>query len=171
MGFEKKLSDLLNSMTGDEQTKARLDLNKFYQTRIETIRTRLWTTLTWLAAVQGAALVLTIKEAGLRTGPGPDLVLDQPILIFLLSGLAALLAYYMRQVVKGGVEHIQSNQKLSNIAVGLTPQSTPESVFNVMRRLAGFAIAVECVLGLIGILGILDWAGVDIPHIRIAAKT
>jgi hypothetical protein len=170
MGREKKLSDMLNSMQGDEQTKARLDLHKFFQTRIETVRTRLWTTLTWLAAVQGAALVL-IKEAGLRTGPGPDLVLDQPILIFLLSGLGALLAYYMRQVVKGGVEHIQSNQKFSNIAVGLTPQSSAESVFNVMRRLAGIAIAVESVLGLIGILGILDWAGMDIPHIRIAGKT
>jgi hypothetical protein len=74
MDFKKKLIEMLDSMEGDEQTKARLDLNKFYQQRIETIRTRLWTTLTWLAAVQGAALVLTIKEAGLRTGAGPDLV-------------------------------------------------------------------------------------------------
>jgi hypothetical protein len=78
----------------------------------------------------------------------------------------------MRRVVKDGVEHIQSNMKLSNIAVGLTPQCSPESVFNVMRVLAAIAMFVEGVGVLIGILGIVDWAGVaDIPHIRIAAKT
>src|SRR4029077_4269425 len=102
---------------------------------------------------------------------GPDLVLDQPILISLLGGLGFLLAYYMRQVVDGGIEHIQSNQRLSNVAVGLAAQSSPESVFAVMRTLACIALLVQGALMIIGILGTLDWLGVDIPHIRLSAVT
>lgn len=172
VNFEEKLICLLASIDTQqgEQVKVRLDANKFYQERIETIRTRLWTTLTWLAAVQGAALVLVIKEGGVSTESGPDLVLDQPILISLLSALAVLLAYYMQQVVKGGVQHIQSNQRLSSISVGLTPNCYSESVFNVMHSLAVIAMFVESLLFLVGILGSLDWLGVDIQHIRLEAK-
>lgn len=172
MCFEEKLKDLLASIGDhDERTRARLDLNNFFQERIETIRTRLWTALTWLAAVQGAALVLAIKQGGLQTEPGPKLLLDQPILIFLLGFLSALLAYYMRQVHHDGVKHIQSNQELSNIAVELTPRSSSESVFDVMRTLANVALFIESVLTLVGILGILVWLGADIPLIQITPGT
>lgn len=171
MSFEDKLSELLASLHGDEQTKARLDMNKFFQERIETIRIRLWTTLTWLAAVQGAALPITIKEGGLRAGTGSELLLGQPILIILLSLLAAMLAYYMRRIADDGVEHIRSNQRLSSIAVGLVPGCGTESVFNVMRRLATVSMLVDVAIALVGVLGLLDWLGLDIPGLRIAPAT
>lgn len=194
--FEEKLVQILTAISdNDERRKAGLDFNKAYQERIDTIRTRLWTTLTWLAAAQGAALVLIVKEGGLRTGPGADLVLAQPVLIFLLSSFGGFLAYYMRQVVNDGVAHIRRNFRYSNIVIevlvsGITarpvsqtrsiiaaegspmPAASPESVFGAMKLLAWCAIFIDGVLVVIGVLGFLEWLGCwDFPHIRIAAKT
>jgi hypothetical protein len=168
MNFEEKLQQILGSLHGSEAAATSLQLYQFFQQRIETIRTRLWTTLAWLAAAQGAVLVLTIKTGGLRTRLGPDLVLDQPLLIVVLAGLGFLLAYYMRQVVGDGVGHIQSNQKLSNIVFGLPPHCSRETVFAVMGRLADSALVIDGALMIIGILGVLDWLGLDIPHVRLS---
>jgi hypothetical protein len=77
----------------------------------------------------------------------------------------------MQQVVEGGVAHIQSNQKLSRISVGLQAGCSSESVFNVMRYLANFSMFVEIVLVIISVFGILDWLVVDVPYIRIAPKS
>lgn len=148
INFEDKLKELIEGLKNDKQTQVRLDLNKFYQERIETIRTRLWNSLTWLAAAQGAALVLVIEQGKLSTEPGPELAVGQPILVFALAVLGILLSEYMRRMVKDGIGHIQSNQCLSNIAVGLEAKSSTQPVFDVMRTLATVALLAHIVLAI-----------------------
>jgi len=172
MRFEEKLKQILESLQDSEGAKARLEQHNFYQERIETIRARLWTTLTWLAAAQGAVLVLIIKEAGLRTGPGAELVLGQPILIILLALLGCALGWFMLHVVNDGLKHIRSNQKLCDVALGMAARkNSREWAFAGMRMLALIAFFVDFVLIIIGILGAVELGGVDIPYVRLLAET
>src|SRR5262249_4835776 len=116
MTLEQKLAAVLRA-SGDKCLERGLELNRGYQARIETIRTRLWTTLTWLAAAQGAVLVLSMKESGLRAASGPELLIDQPMLLVLLPALAIYLACYMRNVAYDGVHHIRRNMQYSTFTL------------------------------------------------------
>jgi hypothetical protein len=140
----EKWKQILESLQDSEGAKARLEQHNFYQERIETVRARLWTTLTWLAAAQGAVLVLIIKEGGLRTGTGPYLVLDQPILIILLAFLGCALGWYMLHVVNDGLKNIRNNQTLCDVALGMAARkNSREWAFAGMQTLACIAIFVD----------------------------
>jgi hypothetical protein len=161
----------------DNRTPEELfDINKFYLTRSETIRTRLWTTLTWLAAVQGGALVFTVEKGGLRTAQEPIILLEQPIMITLLAALSCVFALYMAFVAGSGLKHIDRNFKRANQSLRMLsclPPKTPEFARNdlairFMRAVAVVAFVIELLLVGIGLLGICEWLfGVDISWIQI----
>jgi hypothetical protein len=173
--FEGKLEAMLLSLDEPEQTKTRLGLNQFYQQRIETIRTRLWTTLAWLAVAIGAGLVLSVKEGGVRTSQlegGPvRLMIEQPLLVVMLSVLGAVLALYMRGVVLDGWEHLRSNRRNSNLALGLPENPGEDAKKGCLARvwsltwlkwmgvLASLALLLEMALTAVGIIGTMVWLG------------
>jgi hypothetical protein len=180
---DEKLAELIKCLgknSKDEipkdQINAQLDLYKFFQERIESLRARLWTNLAWLAAVQGAALLFIVQEGGLRTGMKSQLLIDQPILVFLLSSLAFIIAYAMLQLIFSGEHHIESNFRKSNIALDPGYKDkiagiSPERLFLSMKILSWSAIFVELILMVISIWGVFVWLELcDIPFIKIEAK-
>jgi hypothetical protein len=172
MSKEDRLRKLMDAPPGEAYAERRLDLYKFHQERVETIRRRLWTTLTWLAAAQGAALIFAVKEGEIRSGRSIGLI-GQPLLVIFVSLFGILLALYMLYVVKDGIKHIKSNWYWSDFAVGL--QSGAEHVvsnpafpaFSVMKVLAYMALVVHAVIVFLTIVGGVGWLGLDFSWLRL----
>jgi hypothetical protein len=172
------LRDLIDAPACDPSATRRLDLYKFYQERVETIRTRLWTTLTWLAAAQGALLVLAFREGQIRPTTGPSLLIGQPILILVLGVLGMILARYTLNVVDDGTDHIQSNWHSSDFALGREPDGRTLCTaqwrkrfpaFAVMKRLGQLALIPTTAMLFIAVAGTIDWLVWDVPGIHVVA--
>src|SRR5690348_113150 len=101
----EEIDNLLRALANsDSKGTNKVDLYKFHQERTEKIRTRLWTTLTWLVGVQGA--LLGLKEQPL-VFTGID-IKDRTVTIA-FGYILAFLAVYTILVVTDGTKHIESN--------------------------------------------------------------
>jgi hypothetical protein len=98
----------------------RLGLYQFYQTRIETIRTRLWTMLAWIAAADAGILAFISKElhANFAGIPSVGLTLEQPLPTLIIAGFGVVLSTYMLHVIDDGSGHIESNWRRSDLVLG-----------------------------------------------------
>jgi len=116
--LEDKNERLLYDLIGTCPERA-LDIYKFHQERIETIRTRLWTILAWLAAAQGVLLGFTVKELKVQFwAAGSDqITIEQPLLTVVLAPFGMFLASYMLRIVDDGSRHIESNWRRADIAL------------------------------------------------------
>jgi hypothetical protein len=116
--YQIKQIGLFSALGIDKRVELSCQLNQFYQERIETLRTRLWGTLTWLAAAQAAALSLAIKVGGLRTISG-GIAMQDPVVVVLLALFGIAFAIFMITVIRSGNEHLASNMRSSNFALNL----------------------------------------------------
>src|SRR5688500_9818908 len=85
---------LLKNLAISEVKNNGAELYKFHQERTEKIRTRLWTTLTWLVGVQG--LILGLQQQQLSFA-GIDI--KEPFPTFILAFVGIFLSIYMMLVV------------------------------------------------------------------------
>ena len=148
----------------------RLDLYKFHQDRVEKIRSRLWTTLAWMAALQGALLAFMFDKLNLRLGEGLLPRIEQPKMALILSIFGVLFASYTLKIIDNGTAHIESNWRRSDIAIGKKPpheqrrfrQRIKDRSFTellVMRRLFMAVIVVQAVLVAVSISSLVPLIG------------
>jgi hypothetical protein len=117
--FHIKQIGIFSKLNAEKQAELSASLNQFYQDRIEKLRTRLWGTLTWLAAAQGAALLLTIKQGGLRAEPVRAFTMEEPLLVLLAACFGLILAFYMLAIIWNGQAHLARNFENSDFALNL----------------------------------------------------
>jgi hypothetical protein len=145
----------LKSLLTSESLK--IDLYKFHQDRAEKIRSRLWTTLAWMASLQGAILAFMFDKLNFRLAEGFSPTIEQPKMAFTLSVFGVLFAFYMLKIIDNGTAHIESNRRYSDIAIGKNPlhtirdfkiriQDSSFTEMQVMRRLVIAVIAAQTVL-------------------------
>ncbi len=119
-----------------------LSLYKYHHERVDTIRSRLWTMLTWLAAAQGGLLVFTFEKATIQCrGFGSSMIeIEQPIVVFLLGIFGLFLARYMLVIVREGAIFMETNSRCAALALGM--EQDEKKLINT----AGMRIARETVL-------------------------
>jgi hypothetical protein len=176
---EYKLSELINIMQDKlRDPEKALDMYKFYQGRVEALRLRLWTMLSWLAAAQAAILVLVVKEFHMRVGASPNVLftIDQPLIVLVLAIFGIALSTYMMNIIDDGSGHIEVNWRRADIALGkVEPHQIEQDiklrrgrhpVCRVMAEVAGWTRIAQCLLVALAVLVIVDsWGLYDIPFV------
>lgn len=155
-----------------------LDVYRFHQERAETIRSRLWTILAWLAAAQGAILAFTVKElsVGVRLSPGVQIAVGQPPLVLALALLGIALSRYMLAIIDDGSRHIESNWRRADLGLGMAcPHRVEEDAAKrrrahpVCKVMAGVASATCFAHSLLALLSAVviavGWTGVELPFL------
>jgi hypothetical protein len=151
---------------------------KFYQKRVETIRSRLWTMLVWLAAAQGALLAFVVKEfkTKISGSPNDQITMDQPLLVLVLALFGIALSTYMMHVIDDGAGHIEVNWRRADIALGknnphvvvqdVKLRRGKHPVCRVMAEVAGWTRLAQCGLAALAIWLLIDsWRVHGIPLI------
>lgn len=149
----------------------RLDLYKFHQDRVEKIRSRLWTTLAWMAALQGALLSFMFEKLNLRLDQWLVPSIEQPKMALVLSIFGALFASYTLKIIDNGTTHIESNWRLSDIAIKKSPphekrrfrQRIRDSSFTelqIMGRLFVVVVVVQVVLVAVSAWSLVRLSGI-----------
>jgi hypothetical protein len=147
--------DQFNSLLTSDSL--RLDLYKFHQDRVEKIRSRLWTTLAWMASLQGAILAFMFDKLNFVLAEGIFPTIEQPKMALVLSIFGILFASYMLKIIDNGTAHIESNWRRSDISIGKKPPHTVRDFkqriqdrsfteLQVMRQLVITVIAAQAVL-------------------------
>jgi hypothetical protein len=155
-----------------------LDMYKFYQERVESLRSRIWTMLVWLSGAQAAILIFIIKELHTTFAGSPTEIfrMEQPLLAFVLSVFGIALATYMMHVIDDGSGHIEANWRRADIVLGKTPPHEVEQnvrrrrgnhpVCRVMAEVAGWARIIQIALALLAIVALVDkWGLYDVPYV------
>jgi hypothetical protein len=156
-----KIANLLKPGPDSEVAKATLETHKFYETRIETIRGRIWTTASWLIAGEGAVLLLAFKEGGIRTESGAVLVIGQPLVVLVLATLAVMLGCWANKTVSDGKHHLDSNAWSSNKVLELDQGGAGQPFLKVISVFFVAAVVVALLLLVIGFVGVADWLGYE----------
>jgi hypothetical protein len=162
--------DQFNTLLSSSDNSVRLDLYKFHQDRVEKIRTRLWTTLAWMATLQGAILAFMFDKLNFRLAEGLLPTLEQPKVALVLSIFGVLFASYMLKIIDNGTAHIESNWRRSDIAIGKEPphkirnfrqriQDRSFTELQVMRRLIIAVIVAQAVLVAVSAWSLVPWTG------------
>jgi hypothetical protein len=164
---EDRLKNLLSS------DSLRLDIYKFHQDRVEKIRSRLWTILAWMAALQGALLAFMFDKLELAKF---WLTIQRPEMALVLSTFSILFSSYTLKIINTGTEHIESNWRLSDIAIGKDPphqrircfrqriQNRSFTELQVMRRLFIAVALAQAVLVTVSAWSLVKpWAGLEEP--------
>jgi len=159
-----------------------LDLYKFYQERVEVLRTRLWTMLVWLAAAQGVILAFIIKDLRTRSPAGAQLQLtiDQPILAFVLAAFGIGLSTWMLHIIDDGSGHIENNWRRADIALkkkswhvvenDIKNRRGKHAVCRVMAEIAGWARFAFFGIAILALLAMVDSWLYDLPWIAPATE-
>jgi hypothetical protein len=165
--------DPFNTLLSTDSLK--LDLYKFHQDRVEKIRSRLWTTLAWIATLQGAILAFVFDKLNFRLGEGLLPTLEQPKMALVLSIFGVLFAFYMLKIIDNGTGHIEHNWRRSDIAIGKKPphkiredfgeriQDRSFTELQVMRRLAIAVIVAQAVLVAVSVWSLVPWTPAAAP--------
>jgi hypothetical protein len=149
---------------------------KFYQERVETLRTRLWTMLAWLSGVQGAIFVFIVKDLKTQFGAtsGSVFTLDQPVLALILAIFGMALSTWMLHLIDDGSGHIETNWRRADLVMGKAELHVVEQdrrrrrgnhpVCRVMAEFAGWTRIADGALALLAVLVMIDaWSSFDIP--------
>jgi hypothetical protein len=94
------------------------DVWKFFESRADQIKMQLWTTSTWLIALQGGLLAFTIGDR-LSTVSADGTILPKiPLLVTLVSGLGLALSVLTLAVAMDAARHIRRNWDRASAAKG-----------------------------------------------------
>lgn len=87
-----------------------------------------------MAAAQGAALLLIVKEGGLRTVKVLTIKMEEPTLVLLVAFFGFILAIYMLAIILDGHKHLHSNFENSDRALDLSPPAPNSSADQLCEK-------------------------------------
>jgi hypothetical protein len=91
---------------------------QFFESRADQIKMQLWTTSTWLIALQGGLLAFTFGDRMSTVNADGTIVPKIPLLVTLFSGLGLALSVLTLAVVLDAARHIRSNWARASAAKG-----------------------------------------------------
>jgi hypothetical protein len=147
-----------------------LNTYQFCQNRIEAIRGRLWTTLSWLATVQGGIMAFVFDKCNIHpTIAGGILHIkmnkETSVLALLLAIFGMLLSIYTIKIVNDGIKHMDENMERSDMALNmaLNPERekyTGDTSFKYIKFIAYITFFIQLLI----FLAVVDRV-FDIPFI------
>lgn len=147
----------------------RFEVWSFFEHRADEIKSRLWTTATWLIALKGALLGFILSQ-NFVVFEGPGIKLANPLIVSLLSGLGVALVILTWTVVDDMASHIRLNWRRASAAKGDPVRTGRIYVLlplNVVELFFAFSFATLLAFAFRG--RPLDWAVVGILSLVLLA--